>query len=1258
MAAPGQMAALRLLVVVSGLLWLVSVGSVATVPYGFLDEEVVSGFSYPTDMCFLPGGDLIVQEKNGVVRLVRNRSIQSIPFLDISAKTNSWADRGMLSCLVDKQFGRNRFVYFAYTVDSGGTRGGPQTGQIVRYAVNGAGTAAQAGTELVVLGSVTGIGCSELAVTEDVICCDSFTHCNGGLDMDDDGHLWISLGDGAFPTEPSALTMRSQQPESLNGKLLRVDRTGRGVVGNPYYRSGVRAMDNIAKVWAIGLRNGWRLHHDDEFGVPWIGEVGWATFEEVNLGRKNGNLEWPCKQGKIVNSQFSSYAACKAVNGGRPIDGELTPPVFDYGRRVGTSAGPAQRFDVPGWPSVYRNWVYFTDYSGSWMKRLRVNGAGEVIEGPIDFATGLDGPVQTRLGLEGESIWYLSLIGQSIRRIRYERDTATPRVASLTPPNGATNIESSAVIEVVFSKLVEESSLAGSIRVQRKSGVSVLGGSISFDPARFLARFTPSSQLAELTQYRVDIAGVKDPDGRTIAASTTTFTTGSAETVFVSNLPFKVMVNGLGPAERDQHNGGAAANDGELIALRGEEFAKGLGVSPRSRVVIDIPSGCSRFQSSAGIDDGATSLDCGAAFFEVYADSALLFDHDVVQRPSSTPLEIDVDVGGRRELELIVLDGGCPNGNRNRASWAGARLRCGSFDSVAPRVTLFVPSHGTTKVSVEPTLRVRFSEMMDEQTLFTAIRLRHGATEVGWVPVVNGQITMVTLKVDALRYDTTYEILVGTSARDLAGNRLMREFSASFTTEPAPPYGNTVYISDLTPFSTAESSPAATYETTNGPFEIARRAGRETTYAKGLGMKAWSRAFFDLPEDCTAISTVFGVDAVAGSGLGSCQMEIRGRQRNIYVSGPVNGSSGPVSAQASLQAGETVLRFIAKSGGDGAENDFCDFADAKLTCAGGDVYISELTPTQTQGRVVMDGNAWNGRKLSFPQGIAAPASYARGVRVTPRMVLQYNVPGACSALISDAGVDVGARSGTMRFEVRVDKSACGRTTRLMIGDGPQELRCDTSSASTVSLVAYNGGDGRSGDVGVFGNPRLDCAEGTTRPQCEIDPIPADFRVGDELGFSVEGYDFLGKVLPRDRFRLRVILHHCQPVCHVHEQLVIEDRKAGSFEIPDHGDYFYVELECTVCDGGECATSSSNVYPQTAELTVTTVPGGLEVGVDAQTGEAPLTTTIVVGSTVALSATTPQSGLTFDAWSHRAGAAAQTSVVVRSASAVLYTANFS
>ncbi|MQA28771.1 MAG: hypothetical protein GEU82_02880 [Luteitalea sp.] len=148
--------------------------------------------------------------------------------------------------------------------------------------------------------------------------------------------------------------------------------------------------------------------------------------------------------------------------------------------------------------------------------------------------------------------------------------------------------------------------------------------------------------------------------------------TGSA---YVSDREWTFESNGWGPAQRDRSNGETAGTDGSVLALNGQTFAKGIGVHAPSDLRLALAGGCSSFTASVGVDDEVGPL--GSVVFQVWADGLKLYDSGVLSGDSGTQ-DVNVDVSGRNDLQLLVLDAG--DHSHDHADWADAQLSCSQPD--------------------------------------------------------------------------------------------------------------------------------------------------------------------------------------------------------------------------------------------------------------------------------------------------------------------------------------------------------------------------------------------------------------------------------------------------------------------------------------------------------------------------------------------------------------------------------------------------
>lgn len=376
-------------------------------PAGFRQEVVASGLVLPTSFAFLPRG-IAVAEKAGTVRLVDERGVSRSPILDLRRRVNGVGYRGLLAIEPDPAFARNGFLYLLYVREDGtAPADGPRTVRVSRVTVR-RGKASPA-SERVLVGNSGRGSCNDLPSGSDCVPCDG-DHCGGDIEFASDGTMFISTGDGwngsaGFNVNPP----RAQDLDLLAGKILRVDRLGKGVAGNPFHSGDGEA--NRSKVWAYGLRNPFRLTLRPPDEVPYVGDVGWNTTEEVNVARRGANMGWPCFEGEARPPEYEQTGVCRRAYAQRPATG----PLYSY--RLGSVTGGVF-YGGDMFPTAYRGTYIFGDWSRNVLRVLRVTPEHQLSGDAQPFGRNAAGPVQLEVGPDG-SLYYLATNVGELRRIVY-----------------------------------------------------------------------------------------------------------------------------------------------------------------------------------------------------------------------------------------------------------------------------------------------------------------------------------------------------------------------------------------------------------------------------------------------------------------------------------------------------------------------------------------------------------------------------------------------------------------------------------------------------------------------------------------------------------------------------------------------------------------------------------------------------------------------------------------------------------------------
>jgi glucose/arabinose dehydrogenase len=375
--------------------------------------SVGRGFLYPTDFDFLPDGRILVAEKEGTIRLVASSGRPDTqPFLDLRARMATKFFRGILGFAVDPQFASHPFVYVAYTpklADENGT--GPTVVRISRFRV--VNDRADSSSERVIVGDDDTKPCADQPPSAD--CLPSTLDVDGAdFAFAADGTLFVStgFGGGQEHVEPSAFL--SQDRGSPAGKILHIDRAGRGLPGNPYWDGDPGS--NRSKVWASGFRNPFRIAMLPLPGATTtlaVGDVGWDSWEALFRVTRGGDYGWPCYEGGRRTPDYDDTAFCADYYLRHSHASSVPWVALPHPSAIAITAGvPLTR--ATKLPSDLRNDFVFADWAQGTLTLVPLSEARDPRQTPL--AQSAAGPVRLRVGPDG-ALYYLAANSGELRRI-------------------------------------------------------------------------------------------------------------------------------------------------------------------------------------------------------------------------------------------------------------------------------------------------------------------------------------------------------------------------------------------------------------------------------------------------------------------------------------------------------------------------------------------------------------------------------------------------------------------------------------------------------------------------------------------------------------------------------------------------------------------------------------------------------------------------------------------------------------------------
>ena len=231
---------------------------------------VAEGLVHPWSIAFLPGGDMLITERPGRLRIVRDGELLDDPVPGIPEVLFE-GQGGLLDVVPHPDFESNRLIYLSFSKPAQG--GTPATTAVVRGTFEN----------------------DRFTMTDEVFEARSEGrpgHYGSRLAFDPDGYLYITVGDRQIPPtgSPAELAMHpAQDVTNHHGTLNRIYDDGRIPADNPLVdQSG--AMHSI---WSYGHRNSQGLAIHPESGRPWLTEHGPQGGDEVNVPRAGGNYGWP-----------------------------------------------------------------------------------------------------------------------------------------------------------------------------------------------------------------------------------------------------------------------------------------------------------------------------------------------------------------------------------------------------------------------------------------------------------------------------------------------------------------------------------------------------------------------------------------------------------------------------------------------------------------------------------------------------------------------------------------------------------------------------------------------------------------------------------------------------------------------------------------------------------------------------------------------------------------------------------------------------
>ncbi|MBD1852667.1 PQQ-dependent sugar dehydrogenase [Leptolyngbya sp. FACHB-711] len=230
---------------------------------------VLDGLEHPWSMAWLPDGAMLVTERPGRLRIVRNDVLDPTPIAGVPPVFAS-GQGGLMEVSLHPQFAQNRFVYLTY---SHGNASANQT-RVARGVLEGQ-----------TLRDVQTI--FEAAPQKS-----STQHFGSRIQWLPDGTMLVSIGDGGNPPvslNGDLIRRQAQNLQSRLGKIVRLNDDGSIPANNPFASNA----NADPAIWSYGHRNIQGLTLNPATGQVWATEHGARGGDELNQMQAGNNYGWP-----------------------------------------------------------------------------------------------------------------------------------------------------------------------------------------------------------------------------------------------------------------------------------------------------------------------------------------------------------------------------------------------------------------------------------------------------------------------------------------------------------------------------------------------------------------------------------------------------------------------------------------------------------------------------------------------------------------------------------------------------------------------------------------------------------------------------------------------------------------------------------------------------------------------------------------------------------------------------------------------------
>ena len=404
-----QLSLVALLVVIAMSYFVMKAFAAPILPAGFSRVAHSCGMSGGnlTDFAFISSGstDRICIGKDGVVNFATSKD-QITPLAQLNVDNSG--DLGLISIGLDQNYSNNGRFYLLYTYkDSVGS----DWGRVENWYVNNPASPTSAHA-----GSIVIDGVSQIV---------GGSHGPGTLRVDKDNTLYVGFGDASSFDAVDPQALRALDSSDPHGKILHINGDGSGVGSNANYNASAPNSWS-SRVFAMGFRNPFRfsIDHSKVTTQLYVGDVGWNTWEEINVVQNGKSYGWPCFEGLGHTQGYQDLSACQSY-----YSSSATPlaPLWTYNHSgQGSAVVGGIFYSGTSYPANYQNSFFFGDYARNCLYTIATDG-NTISRAPESncFSSNSGGPVEILPGPNGD-LYYADINTGTVWQLQYTPGNQIP----------------------------------------------------------------------------------------------------------------------------------------------------------------------------------------------------------------------------------------------------------------------------------------------------------------------------------------------------------------------------------------------------------------------------------------------------------------------------------------------------------------------------------------------------------------------------------------------------------------------------------------------------------------------------------------------------------------------------------------------------------------------------------------------------------------------------------------------------------------